>query len=97
MERSNTGEELVDSSVMESSVLLDLNKEFILGQWNTEQEVEQTIGVPFISEIPILKYFFSTTTLHREKCKLYLTITPHLLNTAKPEKIETGKLFALEK
>ena len=97
LERSNTGEELVNSSLMESSILLDLDKEFILGQWNSTQEVEQTIGVPFLSEIPILKYIFSTTTTQTEKCKLYLTITPRLLNTAQPGKLKTGELFALEK
>lgn len=97
MERSNTGEELVATNVMESNVLLDLNKEFILAQWNTVQEVEQTIGVPFLCEIPILKYLFSTTTRQKENCKLYLTIKPRLLNTAQPEKLESGKLFAMEK
>jgi type II secretory pathway component GspD/PulD (secretin) len=97
MERSNTGEELVNSCVMESSVLLDLNKEFILGQWNTQQEVEQTIGVPWLSEIPILKYLFSTTTVQRENCKLYLTITPRLLNTAEPSGIKAGELFSMDK
>jgi len=97
MERSNTGEELVNSSVMESSVLLDLNVEFVLGQWNCIQKVEQTIGVPFLCEIPILKYLFSTTTVMDEKCKLYLTVTPRLLNSAKPDKLKVGELFALEK
>ena len=28
---------------------------------------------------------------------LYLTIKPRLLNTAQPEKLESGKLFAMEK
>jgi hypothetical protein len=32
-----------------------------------------------------------------EKCKLYLTITPRLLNSAKPDKLKVGELFALEK
>jgi type II secretory pathway component GspD/PulD (secretin) len=97
MERSNTGEELINSSLMESSVLLDLNKEFVLGQWNTVQEIEQVIGVPWLSEIPILKYFFSTTTVQKENCKLYLTVTPHLLNTAQASPVPAGELFAIEK
>ncbi len=97
MERSNSGEELVESSVLESSVLLDLNKEFVLGQWSTVQKVEQTIGVPFLSEIPLLKYFFSTTTVNQENCKLYLSITPRLLNTGRPDQLKVRELFALEK
>ena len=97
VERSNTGEELVITTSMNSSVLLDLNQEFILGQWDSVQEVEQTIGVPFLSEIPIIKYLFSTTTVSKEKCKLYLAITPRLLNTGRPAEIEVGKLFEMKK
>ncbi len=97
VERSNTGEELVNTTSMNSSVLLDLNQEFILGQWDSVQEVEQTIGVPFLSEIPIIKYLFSTTTVSKEKCKLYLAITPRLLNTTRPTEIKVGKLFEMKK
>ena len=96
-ERSNTGDELVDSCRMDSNVLLDLNKEFILGQWSTVQKVEQTIGVPWLSEIPVIKYLFSTTTISYENCKVYLSITARLLNTAQPSEIKAGELFALEK
>ena len=97
MERSNTGEELVNTNSMNSSVLLDLNEEFILGQWDCQQEVEQVIGVPFLSDIPILKYLFSTTTLQKENCRLYLAIKPRLLNTAEEHQFASGKLFTLEK
>ena len=97
VERSNTGEELVNTNRMDSSVLLDLNEEFILGQWESEQTVEQTIGVPFLSEIPILKYIFSTTTTSIEKSRFYLAVTPKLLDTSRPDKINTGELFAIEK
>ena len=97
LERSNTGEELVNTNSMDSSVLLDLNEEFILGQWDCQQEVEQLIGVPFLSEIPILKYLFSTTTVQKENCRLYLSIKPRLLNTAEEHQFASGKLFTLEK
>ena len=97
VERSNTGEELVDINVMESSVLLDLNREFILGQWNSVQEVEQTIGVPWLSEVPLLKYLFSTTTTSKENCKIYLAVTPRLLNTAREGAFHAGELMAMEK
>ena len=97
LERSNTGEELVSTDSMSSSVLLDLNKEFILGQWDCQQEVEQVIGVPFLSQIPILKYLFSTTTTQKENCRLYLSVSPRLLNTAEEHQFASGKLFNLEK
>ena len=53
---------------------------------------EQTIGVPFLSDIPILKYLFSTTTTSREKTRFYMTVSAELLNTAPPKGIEVGTL-----
>jgi len=97
LERSSSGEELVNSSNMESSVLLDLNKEFILGQWDTEQEVEQVIGVPFLSEIPLIKYLFSTTTVQKEKCRVYLTVNARVLNSSAAGTFKTGELFSIRK
>jgi len=97
LERSNTGEELVEASRMDSSILLDLNKEFILAQWNTVQEVEQVIGVPFLSQIPYLKYLFSTTTRSKENCKFYLSVTPRLLNSGVKGTFKAGELLTFEK
>ena len=97
VERSNSGDELVEANRMDSSVLLDLNKEFILSRWNTVQKVEQVIGVPWLSEIPLLKYFFSTTTTQNENCQVYLSITPRLLNTGADGQFKAGELLAIEK
>ena len=57
--------------------------------------MEQTIGVPFLSEIPILKYLFSTTTTSREKTHVYMTVTAEMLNTA-VQSPEIGKLKKLK-
>ena len=48
-------------------------EEKILASWSEESEVEQVIGVPFLSEIPILKYLFSTTTTNRQKSWFFVT------------------------
>ena len=79
---------------------MDLNKEFILAQWDSDAAVEQTIGVPFLSEIPILKYLFSTTTTQNEKTKVYLTVKATLLDTARSSKLPdfaTGNLKKIGK
>lgn len=87
VDRNNLGAELVETSQIQSSVLMDLDKEFILAQWDSDTAVEQTIGVPFLSEIPILKYLFSTTTTQNEKTKVYLTVKAKLLDTAHSSKL----------
>ena len=100
VDRNNSGAELVETSRIDSSVLMDLNKEFILAQWDSDAAVEQTIGVPFLSEIPILKYLFSTTTTQNEKTKVYLTVKATLLDTARSSKLPdfaTGNLKKIGK
>jgi len=92
VERNNLGAELVETSNMAANALIELNKEIILTQWDKEQDVEQTIGVPFLSNIPILKYLFSTTTTSRETIRVYMTVKAEMLNTALPNGIKVGSL-----
>ena len=84
VERNNVGAELVETSQIVGNTLIQLNHETILAEWNRDQEVEQTIGVPFLMDIPILKYLFSTTTTSTEKTRFYLSVTAEMLNTAVP-------------
>lgn len=97
VERSNVGSELIETSVISSQALIALREEVVLGQWESEQEAEQTIGVPFLSEIPYLKYLFGTTTVSREKTKAYLTVTARMLDAAKPTGAEAGELLRIGK
>ena len=83
VDRNNMGAELVETSDLSSSVLIALNKEFVLARWENDQFAEQTIGIPFLAEIPILKYLFSTTTTQKEKTNVYLTVKASMLNTAR--------------
>ena len=92
VERNNTGAELVETSNMASNALIELNKEVILAQWERQQDVEQTIGVPFLASVPILKYLFSTTQSSKENMRVYLTVKAEMLNTALPNGIKPGFL-----
>ena len=71
----------------------------MLGQWDKEQDVEQTIGIPWLCRIPYLKYLFSTVTTNRETTRVYLTVTARMLDTASPQTLdfETGELQKVEK
>jgi hypothetical protein len=95
LERDDQGNELVETSVINSNVLMPLKEERILAAWDREQEVEQTIGIPLLCEIPILKYLFSTTTTSVGKSKVYLTVTATLLNTSKPDGMKAGEIFQI--
>ena len=67
VERGNTGAELSTSALFSGSSTLAFGKEKILAVYEKENDVEQTIGLPILSRIPILKYLFSTTTNIKER------------------------------
>ena len=98
VERNNVGSELVETSQVTGNTLIELGRETILAEWNLEQEVEQTIGMPFLMEIPILKYLFSTTTTSLEKTRFYLAVTAEMLDTARPAPADgaAGELIQLK-
>ena len=45
-----------------------------------EQEAEQTIGIPFLVKIPILKYLFGTVTTIKERTYIVVTAEASLIN-----------------
>ena len=96
LERDDLGNELVESSQMQSSILMPLKEERILASWDRVQEVEQTIGVPFLCRIPILKYLFGTTTKSQERSRVYLTVTATMLDTSKPDGMRAGEVFRIK-
>ena len=96
VERNNLGSELVETSQITSEALLELDHETVIAQWEKKQEVEQTIGIPWLSRIPGLKYLFSTTTTSVENTKAYLTVTARLLNTAAPDGKAAGELIQIK-
>ena len=92
VERNNSGTELIETGNISSNIQLDLGEEQIIAQWDKVQEIKETIGVPFLMDIPVLKYIFSTETISKEKSKVYLTIKAEVLDTGHPVKISTGTL-----
>ena len=54
--------------------MLEFNKEQLLASWSSSTEVEQTVGVPFLCELPVLKYIFGTTTRNCEVNRFFVTL-----------------------
>ncbi len=96
VERNNYGAELVEVGQLQGSMLIPLNKEIILGRWDKTSEVEQNIGAPWLSDIPVLRYLFGTVTKVRENTRVYVSVTAKLLDSARPEKLVSGELFKLK-
>ena len=90
VERSNQGAELIESDEVSGNLLIPLDKETIVGQWKKHTVVEQVIGIPFLVNIPVLRYLFGTVTRQKENIDVCVTVTASLLNTARPTDVGAG-------
>ncbi len=95
VERNNHGDELYEESVNESAVTIQTGCERMLSRWTREEDVEQTIGVPFLCEVPVLKYIFGTTTHNKEKHFYFLSVRAELLHPDTDIASITGKLVSV--
>lgn len=88
VERNNLGQVLVDSSEVNSSITLNLGTEKLLASYDTEQEIEQIVGIPWLIEIPYLKYIFGTTTRLKLKSTLFVSVKGELIHPDTGESVE---------
>ena len=79
-ERSNRGDELGNSSRVSGELTLGFKTEKLLASYVREQDVEQTVGIPFLVKIPILKYLFGTTTTVKERTFIIVTAEANLVH-----------------
>ena len=73
IERGNTGTELENSASFAGASTLAFGKEKLLAVYEKQNDVEQTIGLPVLCRIPVLKYLFSTVTSIKERT--YIAVT----------------------
>ncbi|MBR2720929.1 MAG: hypothetical protein IKC82_02545 [Lentisphaeria bacterium] len=73
VERGNTGQELANMAKISGGMTLGYNVEKVVGVYEKSSEVRQTIGLPVLSKIPVLKYLFSTTTVVYETTYIIIT------------------------
>ena len=82
VERNNMGAELTETEYISAAASLPFNKDVVLTSWTRTAEVEQTIGIPFLCELPVLKYIFGTTTKNKEtiRCIAVVRAVPVIYN-----------------
>jgi len=73
VERNNMGAEISEGTTVTGSVSLPFGQEKVLACWDRKTTVEQTIGIPFLCELPVLKYIFGTTTSNDETVHYFVT------------------------
>lgn len=92
VETNNVGDELFEQSTGAGAVTVQTGAERMLAQWTRNQETEQTIGVPYLCELPVLKYIFGTTTRTTEKHYYFLSVKAELVHPDAEIANLTGKL-----
>jgi len=80
LERNNLGTELTQRNVVQSGLTFDTGVEHLLAAYDKKQKVEQTVGIPFLSSVPWLKYLCSTTTTETENLRIFVTIKARLIH-----------------
>lgn len=80
VERGNTGAELSNNVLCAGAASLGLGQEKVLTVYEKENDVEQTIGLPILCRIPVIKYLFSTVTSIKERTYVIVTAEAVLLH-----------------
>ena len=80
VERGNTGAELSNNVLCAGAATLGLGQEKVLTVYEKENDVEQTIGLPILCRIPVIKYLFSTVTSIKERTYVIVTAEAVLLH-----------------
>ncbi len=80
VERGNTGAELSSNVLCAGAATLGLGHEKVLTVYEKENDVEQTIGLPILCRIPVIKYLFSTVTSIKERTYVIVTAEAVLLH-----------------
>ncbi len=65
----------------ETSLVVQNNQTIVIGGMIQTQREKSVTGIPFLSKIPFLGYFFSRTIEKDAKVELIILITPHVIET----------------
>lgn len=74
------GQPSIDTTEVQTSVLVDNGQTIVLGGIYQEASSESTTRVPFFSDIPLVGRLFRTDSISSEKSELLIFITPKIID-----------------
>ena len=95
VERGNTGYELSNTALISGAATLGFGREKVLAVYEKENDVQQTIGLPILSRLPLIKYLFSTVTTIKERTYLVVTAEAEMVHpedSDAPTVSESGRI-----
>lgn len=73
-ESTNTGDRVEDDYRFSSNTTIGANSEKLLATYTKHHKVNQNNGVPYLSDIPVLKYIFGSTADSWKNYRYYVTL-----------------------
>ena len=73
------GQPIIDKKKAETTVILLDGQTTVIGGLNKEKVDDSESGVPLLSKLPLLGYFFKGTSKENEMTDVLIFITPHIL------------------
>lgn len=102
-EQTNDGVASVSTYAFDSTLTIQGGTEKLLAAFDKDLYIKQYNGMPFLGDIPVLKYLFGAETMVKSKTRVFVTMTatPILPNTDMPgaagEIIEAAKVASTTK
>ena len=92
-EVDNAGNPSMESNRFSGGLTLDTGAERLIGAFDKHVKVEQYIGMPFLSGIPILKYLFGSESSVDSTIKVFVTMTARPVGIDNRPSPAAGKLI----
>lgn len=83
---------IIDIREAETRVLMKDNETVVIGGLIKDVKSKETIGVPFLSKVPLLGFFFRRETVDNSKVDLLIFITAHIVKEGEFSAEEIAKL-----
>jgi hypothetical protein len=74
VEQTNTGAPVINQQLMRSWLTLEAGTEKLLTTYTKEHMVKQYNGMPFLGDIPVLKYIFGAAANSKTKTRVFITV-----------------------
>ena len=92
-ETDNLGNPSIESNSFSGALTLDTGVERLVGTFDKHVMVNQYIGMPFLGDIPVLKYFFGSESKVDSKIKVFVTMTAKPVETENTPSPAAGKMI----
>jgi hypothetical protein len=97
VEKTNDGTPVINKQYFSSWLTIDAGTEKLIGSYEKDIYVRQQHGIPFLSDIPIFKYLFGTTSVSKSKARIFITMKVDPVSTERNFSQWAGKVIEAAK